>query len=198
MIIFTNNNPKKPYKLIRKLYKRAKDLNQKNIEAISIASFSANTGEVESRFVNLKFVDDDKFIFFTNYESLKSKNFHDHDQISALLYWNKINTQIRIKAKISKTSIEYNKNYFRRRSKEKNALAISSMQSQRIKDFKSVKDNYLTALNDGFLDKCPNYWGGYSFTPYYFEFWQGNDFRINKRKVFVMHENDWKMHYLQP
>ena len=69
--------------------------------------------------MNLKFVDDDKFIFFTNYESLKSKNFDDHDQISALLYWNKINTQIRIKAKISKTSAEYNNKYFRGRSNEK-------------------------------------------------------------------------------
>ena len=38
---------------------------------------------------------------------------------------------------------------------------LSSMQSQPIKDFKTVKDNYIKALNT-FLDKCPNYWGGYS------------------------------------
>ena len=30
----------------------------------------------------------------------------------------------------------------------------------------------------------PNYWGGFSFKPEYFEFWTGHENRINKRLVF--------------
>ena len=41
-----------------------------NIEAMSIASYNKEN-EVESRFVNCKFIDNDKFIFFSNYNSPK-------------------------------------------------------------------------------------------------------------------------------
>ena len=30
----------------------------------------------------------------------------------------------------------------------------------------------------------PDFWGGFSFVPYYFEFWQGHKNRLNKRHVF--------------
>ena len=48
------------------------------------------------------------------------------------------------------------------------------------------------------LKKCPKYWGGYSFTPYYFEFWEGHESRINKRVVFDKIDGLWKKLYLQP
>ena len=47
-----------------------------------------------------------------------------------------------MKAKIKKTSDEFNQNYFFDRSKEKNALAISSKQSKKIGSFEQVKENY--------------------------------------------------------
>ena len=46
--------------------------------------------------------------------------------------------------------------------------------------------------------KRPSYWGGYSFKPYYFEFWQGHDVRLNKREVYTLQENGWEKHFLQP
>ena len=48
------------------------------------------------------------------------------------------------------------------------------------------------------LMKRPDYWGGFSFTPYYFEFWESNEFRLNKRKVFKFAEDKWKSFILQP
>ena len=47
------------------------------------------------------------------------------------------------------------------------------------------------------LDR-PNYWGGYSFVPYYFEFWEGGEYRLNKRNVFKFNEGAWEQYYLQP
>ena len=44
----------------------------------------------------------------------------------------------------------------------------------------------------------PEYWGGYSFTPYYFEFWKGHESRINKREVFDQIDGVWKQSFLQP
>ena len=44
----------------------------------------------------------------------------------------------------------------------------------------------------------PNFWGGYSFTPYYFEFWQGHENRLNKRHVFEQQDDEWIERFLQP
>ena len=82
--------------------------------------------------VNLKYIIDDEWIFFSNYNSLKAQNFLNHDQISALFYWDSINVQIRIKAKIFKTLSKFSDEHFEKRNIKKNALSISSMQSQPI------------------------------------------------------------------
>ena len=48
------------------------------------------------------------------------------------------------------------------------------------------------------LAKCPDYWGGFSFVPYYFEFWEGNESRINKRESFILVDDNWNKSNLQP
>ena len=198
MIKFKNLNQEIPYLILKKKYDDAINADQKNIEAMSISSYSVKLGEVNSRFVNLKFVDNKDFIFFSNYNSPKSEDFKDHNQITALIYWNSTNTQIRLKAQIKKTSKEYNKAYFLKRSDQKNALAISSKQSKPINSYSQVKENYNKSLKNDDLKKCPEFWGGYSFTPYYFEFWEGHESRLNKREVYKKSDDSWKHFILQP
>ena len=54
---------------------------------------------------------------------------------------------------------------FFERSKEKNALAISSNQSNQIGSYQQVINNYNESFKNDDLNKCPDYWGGYSFIP---------------------------------
>ena len=198
MIQFNNLNQETPYVLFKAKYDQALNLGQKSIEAISISTYESKTNEVDSRYVNLKFIKNDEFIFFSNYNSPKASSFNSHNQIAVLVYWSSINVQIRIKAKIKKTPNEYNQKYFFDRSEKKNALAISSNQSQSIDSYSQVKENYNKSLKNDDLKKCPNFWGGYSFTPYYFEFWEGHESRLNKREVFEKNDDSWKHLILQP
>ena len=198
MIQFNNLNQEIPYLLLKEKYDEAVDEGQKGIEAISICSYNKERNEVDSRYVNLKFITNDEFIFFTNYGSPKSSSFNSHDQIAALVYWPSINVQIRMKAKIKKTSNDYNQKYFFDRSEEKNALAISSNQSKPIDSYSQVKENYNKSLKNDDLKKCPEFWGGYSFTPYYFEFWEGHESRLNKREAYEKSDHGWKHLILQP
>lgn len=198
MIEFIRPSQETPYLLLKKKYDHALSANQKNIEAISISSYSTMSKEVNSRYVNLKCIDDSEFIFFSNYDSPKSKEFSNHNQITSLIYWNSINTQIRIKAVIKKTSLEFNKKYFLNRSENKNALAISSNQSKAIDSFETVLENYSKSLKFDNLKECPDYWGGYSFKPYYFEFWEGHESRLNKRDSFQIDGSEWHHSILQP
>ena len=198
MINFINLNQSKPYNKFLESYNAAAEKNQKNIEAISISSFNHKLNEVDSRFVNLKYIIDNEWIFFSNYNSPKNSAFDSHQQISGLFFWQKTNTQIRLKGTIHKTSKHFNNEYFINRSSQKNALAISSDQSKPIDSYESVEANYYSSLESGNFKKCPDYWGGYSFTPYYFEFWEGHPARLNKRVSYLKVDQVWESLILQP
>ncbi len=132
-------------------------------------------------------------------ESPKAMDFNSHNQISALLYWRELNLQIRLKAKIHKSSTTFSDNHFKKRSIEKNALSISSSQSKVISSYNAVEDLYnktLSQINN--QTKRPDYWGGFTFIPYYFEFWQGHENRLNKRHVFEQKNDEWVEKLLQP
>ena len=198
MIEFNNLNTEIPYQFLKDKYDEALNSGQRGIEAITISSFNKKINEVDSRYVNLKFILNEEFIFFTNYDSPKAHAFNSNSQIVALVYWPSINVQIRMKAYIKKTSKEFNQKYFIDRSKEKNALAISSNQSKPINSYSQVKENYNKSLKRDDLKQCPDYWGGYSFTPYYFEFWEGHKYRLNKRTVFRKNDTKWEKSIIQP
>jgi pyridoxamine 5'-phosphate oxidase len=198
MIRFLNNSIEIPYIKFREFYQLAESTKQDAIQAICISSFSKTSNEVDSRFVNLKFVDDNKFIFFSNYASPKGIQFDEHNQISAVIYWNAINIQIRMHAYIEKLDPEESDKYFAKRMKEKNALSISSRQSSKIESFDDVIKKYKETLHNKDLSLRPNYWGGYSFTPYSFEFWRGDSYRLNKRELHTLKNRDWKTYLLEP
>ena len=199
MINFLNSSHEKPYILFHSLYQKAIENGQKGVEAISVSSYNELLKEVEARYVNLKYIDNNEWIFFSNYLSPKANQFESHDQVSILIYWASINTQIRMKAKIFKTSSEFSDEHFQGRTKEKNALAISSNQSQAVDSFDQVTKNFNETLEIMTSETPrPDFWGGYSFTPYYFEFWQGHENRLNKRHVFKQQDNQWSEQLLQP
>tara|TARA_B100000212_G_scaffold217562_1_gene164758 strand:+ start:810 stop:1406 length:597 start_codon:yes stop_codon:yes gene_type:complete len=198
MIKFNNLNNSEPYNKLYDLYLKSLDKDQQTIEALLVASFCSEKNTSDARYVNLKIVDDDEFIFFSNYNSPKSNQFKSNNRITCVLYWSSIYTQIRMKGTIKKTSRSFNIEYFKKRSPNKNALAISSSQSDKIENYAKVIKNYENSLTRDDLSKCPEYWGGYSFKPNYFEFWEGHEKRLNKRVVYNYKAGNWQKYFIQP
>ena len=187
-----------PYAKFYNFYDKAIKSNQDFIEAINISSFDNQLKEVNSRFVNLKYIDGSEWIFFSNYNSPKANDFINHAQISAVIFWDSINTQIRIKANIKKSNNDLSDEHFFSRSKEKNALAVSSNQSVKIDSYESVKKKYQNILKKEKFINRPKFWGGYSFTPYYFEFWEGDASRVNIRNEYSNINDNWTHSILEP
>jgi pyridoxamine 5'-phosphate oxidase len=198
MILIKNLSSEVPFQIFYKKYKHAHECGQKHIEAACVSSYSKRNNEVNSRFVNIKYLIKKELIFFSNYESIKAEEFAEHSQVSATFFWNEINTQVRIKAHVEKTSYSFNQEHFSKRNKEKNALSISSYQSKEIDSYDEVLNNYNKIFKSNDLFHCPKYWGGYSLLPYCFEFWVGNNSRINKREVYKKHHSKWNHFILQP
>ena len=201
MIKFINIINSEPYNLFEKFYKKALDHNEKFIEAISVSSYDKTSNQVDSRYVNLKYIIKDEWVFFSNYNSPKSVQFRSHDQVAITILWKSIYTQIRLIAKIKQSPSNLSDKHFNERSDEKNALAVSSNQSGIIESYEDVVENYEKTLEDKKkLLNRPEYWGGFSFKPYSFEFWEGNDFRLNKRVKYTNDDSNdgWTKFYLQP
>jgi pyridoxamine 5'-phosphate oxidase len=198
MIKFIKLNKSEPYRIFKEYYSEAHKFNQRSLEAMTISSYDVDRNEVDSRFVNLKYINDENWVFFTNYLSPKANQFKSHDQVSCIFFWNKINIQIRIKANIKKIDSLISDKYFQNREKIKNALSISSNQSKKTSSYKGVVDKYNDTLekNKNLLVR-PTYWGGYSVKPYYFEFWEGHSSRVNRR-VSYYKGTQWKKSFLQP
>ena len=198
MIDLSNISKDLPHARFLEEYKRAIELDQANIEAVCISSVDSQN-KPHSRYVNLKFVNDNEWIFFSNYESPKSLQFENNNSIAALFFWPKTNIQIRIKAKIARTKMSFSDEYFYNRSRKKNALAIISRQSKTLDSYNNFVDKYNKTLErNKDLDKRPDYWGGFSFRPNYFEFWEGHKNRLNKREVYNLENGLWERDYLQP
>lgn len=198
MIKFKDLSKEKPYQIFKNYYDLMCQKGCDDMDACLIASFDKEQQEPNARYVNLKYINHNEWIFFSNYNSTKAKEFILTNKISAVFYWKSINVQVRIKAKITKASKEISDIHFLNRSKEKNAIAISSEQSKKIKSYKEVLNNYSRALIESDLNIRPEHWGGFSFIPYVFEFWTGEKFRINERQVFEFDSNKWDEFFLQP
>jgi pyridoxamine 5'-phosphate oxidase len=199
MINFIELNKSQPYKIFKNYYDKAILKGQPGIEAMAISSYCQTKNEVDSRFVNLKYISNTDWIFFTNYLSPKASQFKTNKQISVLLYWESINVQIRIKAIINKTDRNFSDKHFLSRDHHKNILAIVSEQSKEINSYNEVRLKVKEAIKKNLVPVTrPEHWGGFTFQPYYFEFWEGNKARINKREVFKFVDNKWNKFYLQP
>lgn len=185
-----------PMTRFKQLYDLAISTNQSNIEAICIST-SSGEGIPSSRMVNIKYIEDDNFIFFTNYDSQKSVELNNNKYISCVFYWPSINSQIRINGIAKKINATESDIHFNSRDRKKNALAISSNQSKKIISYKKVLEQYHEVLDSDDCLKRPDYWGGYKISPYYYEFWTGNNFRINKREAFELSNNEWNKFILE-
>ena len=64
MITMNNICNEPPYLILKDKYDKSLQADQKNIDAICISSFSKKNNEVNSRYVNLKYISDKDFIFF--------------------------------------------------------------------------------------------------------------------------------------
>ena len=126
MITFTNLPTAKPYQRFYDSFQAALEAEQPHVHAAAISTFDPSKQLVDSRFVNIKYVEGEDFLFFSNFNSPKSAAIAQHDQISALFFWPRTYTQICIHAKIAKVSSERSDAHFINRRAEKNAPAISS------------------------------------------------------------------------
>ena len=163
-------------------------------------SLATSDDSIGIRTVLLKYFDEKGFVFYTNYESKKSKQMQKNPQAAILFPWLALERQVKIIGKVEKISKLESLKYFSSRPKGSQIGAWASEQSSRIssrsiliEQFESMKKKF----SNGEIP-LPEFWGGYRVIPQSIEFWQGRANRLHDRFIYEREEGEWTISRLSP
>lgn len=173
------------------------EVNEPNAMTLATNNFS---GKPAARIVLLKGINDDGFMFYTNYNSDKGKQMQSNPFAALVFFWPELQRQIRLEGHIKKVSEEESDSYFYSRPIESQIGAHASPQSEPIAGRHIIEDK-LEELKNLFSEQPiirPIHWGGYILIPDMFEFWQGRASRLHDRFKFFVEDAVWKSQRLAP
>ncbi|MBL7753799.1 MAG: pyridoxamine 5'-phosphate oxidase [Chitinophagaceae bacterium] len=170
------------------------------VNAMNLATVDAS-GKPHNRIVLLKGLEDEKFVFYTNYSSAKGRDMVNNPAVSLNFFWMGLQRQVRIEGKATPVDRKVSENYFHSRPIDSQLGAWASQQSEVLAHrqeletrFQQLKKQYHNAPVP-----CPPHWGGYAVDAEYIEFWQGRQSRLHDRIRYVrLATGGWRRERLNP
>jgi pyridoxamine 5'-phosphate oxidase len=172
---------------------------QPEVEAMTLSTATPD-GRVAARIVLLKGCDNRGFVFFTNYQSRKSREMMSNPRVALTFFWHSLHRQVRIEGVVEKVTSEESEEYFHTRPRGSQIGAWASPQSEEItgREFLEQKvDEIEKRFKDQAVD-CPPFWGGFRVKPESIEFWQGRESRLHDRILYTLRGNQWRISRLAP
>ena len=166
----------------------------------SAMSLATADHEIGIRTVLLKFFDEKGFVFFTNYNSKKSKQIEKRQQAAILFPWLALERQVRIIGNVEKITKSESIKYFQSRPRDSQLGAWASKQSSKISSRKTLINEF-SSIKKKFEHKdipFPDFWGGYRVIPDSIEFWQGRENRLHDRIIYMRENDRWNISRLSP
>lgn len=169
-------------------------------DAMTLATASKD-GRPSARMVLLKQVDDDGFVFYTNYNSQKARELDENPRAALVLYWVQLDRQIRVDGKVERVTDAESDEYFRTRPRESQIGALASPQSE-VVESREVLERRFRELEEVYRESevnRPAHWGGYRLKPERIEFWQNRSGRLHDRIVYESQpDGSWIIRRLAP
>jgi len=168
-------------------------------EAMTLATATPE-GKPSARMVLLKQVDDDGFVFFTNYNSVKAAQLDANPFAALVFYWAQLDRQVRVEGSVVRTSAQESRDYFMTRPRESQIGAWASAQSEVISS-RGVLEQRAHELEGLYFDReveWPEHWGGYRLKPERIEFWKSRIGRLHDRISYERVPDGWTITRLAP
>lgn len=189
-----------PIVLFRRWFDAALASGSRLPDAMTLATASKD-GYPSARMVLLKQVDDEGFVFYTNYNSPKARELEENPRAALVLYWVQLDRQIRVEGAVARVSAAESDEYFRTRPRESQLGAIASPQSEVVAS-RAILEQRFRELKESYQDReveRPAHWGGYRLSPERIEFWQNRSGRLHDRILYERsRDGGWKINRLAP
>jgi pyridoxamine 5'-phosphate oxidase len=159
-------------------------------------------GRPAARIVLLKGVDEQGFLFFSNYDSRKGVELAADPSAALLFHWVVLERQVRVEGSVSRASDDESDAYFASRPRLSRIGAWASPQSRPIRD-RAWLEHEFSAAQERFAGDTesiprPAHWGGYRLLPSTIEFWQGRQSRLHDRIRYRREDSHWRIERLAP
>jgi pyridoxamine 5'-phosphate oxidase len=168
--------------------------------AIALATAGAG-GLPNVRMVLLKEVEDDAFVFYTNYDSAKGRELAENPQAAFVMHWKSLARQVRVRGLVSREEGPQADAYYASRALQSRLGAWASRQSQPLSSREALMAEVAkVGLTQGPSPKRPPHWGGFRIRPLEIEFWADSAFRLHDRFQWRRAQLDsaWEIRRLSP
>ena len=189
-----------PINLFTEWFNEAKKSEINDPNAVALGTVDSK-GHSSVRMVLLKDYNNDGFVFYTNFNSDKSKAIKKDPKISMCFHWKSLLRQVRIIGLASKVTDKEADEYFNSRSYGSRIGAWASDQSSIIKQ----REDLIISI-EKYKEKFPNerkvprpeHWSGWRLKPEEVEFWLDGENRIHERLKYIKKKNFWQRVLLSP
>lgn len=158
-------------------------------------------GRLSVRYVLFKDLDDEGFVFYTNYGSRKARDLAAHPRAAIAWHWWSTGEQVSVEGTVEKVSPERSDAYFASRPRGSQIGAWASDQSRPIesRDALVARVREAEARFEGRDVPRPPHWGGYLLRPDRIEFWHDGEFRLHDRFLYTRGpDGRWTARRLSP
>jgi pyridoxamine 5'-phosphate oxidase len=191
---------KSPILQFEKWLKDAMEAKVPEPNAMTISTIS-DGGRPSARIVLLKGIEQDQFLFYTNFQSQKGKELEKNPACALTFFWPELERQVRIEGMAQRVEESVSEKYFQSRPRGSQIGAWASPQSSIIdnREILEARAKEIEKKYEGItLLPKPKQWGGFAIDPFEIEFWQGRPDRLHDRIVYYKNESSWKIHRLAP
>lgn len=189
-----------PFEIVRRWMGEAEQSEPNDPNAIALSTVDAD-GLPNARMVLLKDVEQDAFVFYTNYESAKAGELDGAGKAAFVMHWKSLRRQIRVRGLISREDGPQADDYYHSRALKSRLGAWASRQSQPLSSRAAlVAEVAKVTASHGLNPARPPFWGGYRLRPVEIEFWADGEFRLHDRFRWRRADKDaaWEVTRLNP